>query len=133
MIQIHDDLNDAMAVPANSDWLQKRKPLPILFALTVEHPEQVRFMELYQNVSVEHSLQEAQEILIHCGAVSYCVDQLLRRHRAVQTIFNTTPLANKKEIETLIEGVIAPVWHLFAPLGISPGIVTPAAEPMNLE
>ena len=29
MIQIYDDLNDTMAVPANPDWLQGRKPLPI--------------------------------------------------------------------------------------------------------
>lgn len=35
---IHDNLNDTMVVPANPDWLQGRKPLPILFAQTVEHP-----------------------------------------------------------------------------------------------
>ncbi|MCI0554890.1 MAG: polyprenyl synthetase family protein, partial [Anaerolineae bacterium] len=119
MIQIHDDLNDTMAVPANPDWLQGRKPLPILFAQTVGHPDRERFMELYQKVSAEDALREAQEILIRCGAVSYCVDQLLRRHRAAQNILDKTPLPNKGAGDSVIEAVIAPVHRLFDTLGIS--------------
>lgn len=120
MIQIHDDLNDTMAVPANPDWLQGRKPLPILFALTVEHTEQARFLHLYQNISRKNALQEAQEILIRCGAISYCVDQLLRRHQAIQDFLSRTSLPNKGIIDSLIEGVIAPVWKLFEALDIPP-------------
>jgi geranylgeranyl pyrophosphate synthase len=127
MIQIHDDLNDTMAVPANPDWLQKRKPLPILFALTVEHPDQARFRELYEDISLGTALQEAQEILIRCGAVSYCVDQLLRRHRIVQDLLNKTPLTDKGVVESLIEGMIAPVWKLFETLDISPRHLSMAA------
>jgi geranylgeranyl pyrophosphate synthase len=133
MIQIHDDLSDTMAVPANADWLQKRKPLPILFALTVEHPERDHFIEFYQNVSAEHALQEAQEILIRCGAVSYCVDQLRRRHQAARNIFNTIQLTDKREMETLIEGLIAPVWHLFASLGMPPPRIATVEEPTDRE
>lgn len=128
MIQIHDDLNDTMAVPPNPDWLQRRKPLPILFAQTVDHPERPRFMELYQNISAGNALQEAQEILIRCGAVSYCVDQLLRRHQAAQELLNTMPLANKGTVAPLMEAVIAPVWKLFTTLGISPGVLPTAVS-----
>ncbi len=131
MIQIHDDLNDTMAVPANPDWLQKRKPLPILFALTVEHPDRARFLDLYQNMSNENALQEAQDILIRCGAVSYCVDQLVRRYQAAQDILSQTPLPNKEVVEVLIEGVIAPVRKLFETLGVSPGVLSTAAELSN--
>lgn len=131
MIQIHDDLNDTMAEPANPDWLQKRKPLPILFALAVEHPERKRFRELYEDILTQNALQEAQEILVHCGAVSYCVDQLLRRHQAAQEILNKTPLVNKGAINSLIEGVIAPVWKLFETLDISPNILPTVAEPSD--
>ena len=127
MIQIHDDLNDTMAVPANPDWLQKRKPLPTLFALTVQHPDQARFIELYEDISIGNVLQEAQEILIRCGAVSYCVDQLIRRHQMVQEIFNKTPLVNKEIVASLIEGVIAPVWKLFETLGISTDVLPTTA------
>ena len=119
MIQIHDDLNDTMAVPANPDWVQGRKPLPILFAESVDHPDRARFMELYQNISAKNALQEAQDILIRCGAVSYCVDQLLRRHQAAQEILNKLPLPNKGSVDSLMEAVIAPVWKLFETLGIS--------------
>ena len=119
MIQIHDDLNDTMAVPANPDWLQGRKPLPILFAQTVEHPDQDRFLELYQDISAQGALQEAQEILIRCGAVSYCVDGLLRRHHAAQAILDKAPLPNKGIVDSVIKDVIAPVHRLFDTLGIS--------------
>ena len=131
MIQIHDDLNDTMAIPANVDWLQQRKPLPILFALTVEHPDRPRFMNLYENISMGSNLQEAQEILIRCGAVSYCVDQLLRRRQAAQAILDQIPLANKEPVDSLIESVIAPVWKLFETLGISPNILPTFAEPSD--
>jgi len=127
MIQIHDDLNDTMAVPANPDWLQKRRPLPILFALSVEHPDRKRFVDLYEDISMGNALQEAQEILIRCGAVSYCVDQLIRRHQAAQDILNKTPLANKEAVDSLIEDVIAPVWKLFQTLGLSPNVLATTA------
>ena len=133
MIQLHDDLNDTMAVPATPDWLQKRKPLPILFALTVEHPDRARFIELYENVSAGNALQEAQEILIRCGAVSYSVDQLIRRYQTAQEILNKTPLANKESVNSLIEGVIAPVWNLFDSLGLSPNVLPTATSAPNRE
>jgi geranylgeranyl pyrophosphate synthase len=131
MIQIHDDLNDTMAVPANSDWLQGRKPLPVLFALTVGHPDRAQFMELYQNISLK--CQKAQEILIKCGAVSYCVDQLLRRYQTVQALLSKSSFANKGTVDSLIEGIIAPVWKLFGTLGISSNLVPTILEPSSQE
>src|SRR5687767_4073055 len=133
MIQIHDDLNDTMAVPANSDWLQGRKPLPILYAQSVQHPQRARFMELYQNISAENALQEAQEILIRCGAVSYCVDQLLRRHQATRAILDETPLRNKAIVDSVIATIIAPVERLFNMLGVSPQAITALTAEANLE
>ena len=122
MIQIHDDLNDTMATPANSDWIQKRKPLPILFAQIVEHPERERFMALCRNISSDGALQEAQDILIHCGAVSYCVDQLLRRHQNAQTLLDGITLPSKGTVDALIHELVAPVYRLFETLGIQPAI-----------
>lgn len=133
MIQIYDDLNDTLAVPAKPDWLQQRKPLPILFALSVNHPDRARFLELYQNISIGNSLQEAQEILIRCGAVSYCVDQLLRRHQTAQAILNKIPLPHKGAVDSLITEVIAPVWKLFETMGISPEVPSRIALPSNQE
>ena len=117
MIQIHDDLNDTMATPANPDWVQGRSPLPILFAKMVDHPERARFLELCRDTSTPEALSEAQDILIHCGAVSYCVDQLLRRHQAVQETLNTIPLVRREPLNTLLDEVIAPVYRLFQETG----------------
>ena len=133
MIQIHDDLNDTMAVPANPDWLQKRNPLPILFALTVDHPDQARFKELYEDLSIGNSLEEAQEILIRCGAVSYCVDQLLHRYQTAQGILGESSLPNKEAAATLVEEVIEPVYRLFETLGISSEVLIKGERGSNRE
>ena len=70
MIQIHDDIHDSMETSANPDWIQGRFSLPILFASLVNHPEQARFLELSQHITESGALQEAQGILIRCGAIS---------------------------------------------------------------
>lgn len=125
MIQIHDDLTDVMAVPANSDWIQGRSPLPILFAKLVDHPERARFLELCQEITQPQALAEAQDILLRCGAISYCVDQLLRRHQTVQDVLNTIPLARREFLDALIKDVVAPVYRLFEETGSQPAMAIP--------
>ncbi|CAG0980244.1 Octaprenyl diphosphate synthase [Anaerolineae bacterium] len=120
MIQIHDDLNDAMAVPANADWLQGRSSLPILFAQQVTHPDQARFLELCQSISKPAALAEAQAILIRSGAISYCVDQLLGRYQLAKALFQRATLARGGALEGLLETQIQPVRELFKATGISP-------------
>ncbi len=120
MIQIHDDLNDTMAVPANPDWTLGRSPLPILFARSVDHPERQKFLDLRQNISNPHVLREAQNILIHCGAVSYCVDQLLRRQRAAQEVLAGTPRIRRDVIEPVLDELVSPVYRLFEAMGNPP-------------
>jgi len=112
MIQIHDDLNDAMAVPASVDWLQGRFPLPILFAEVVPHPDQARFRHLRRQVEQADALVEAQDILIRCGAVSYAIDQLLQRHRQATALRPQLHLAQPRVIDQVLEGVIEPVQKL---------------------
>ncbi len=120
MIQIHDDLNDSLAVPANPDWIQGRSPLPILFAKVVDHPERSRFLELCQEIDTPGALEEAQEILIRNGAVSYCVDQLLRRDQSVRAKLDAILLVRRETLDALFDGVIAPVWKLFEAIGEKP-------------
>ena len=112
MIQIHDDMHDSMETPANPDWIQGRSPLPVLFASVVQHPEQKRFLELKKRVSSPEALQEAQEILIHCGAISYCADQLIWRYEMGKKILRSIPLVNKTPLASLLDDVIVPVQKL---------------------
>lgn len=118
MIQIHDDLNDTLTMPANPDWLQGRNPLPILFAQTVDHAERENFMALRQTIASDGTLEEAQGILIRCGAVSYCVDQLLQRHQAAQNLLDELALPAQGLVNALIHDLIAPVQRLFETLSL---------------
>ena len=114
MIQIHDDLGDTMALPASPDWQQDRMSLPILFAQSVDHPERSLFLELRQKAMIdEGALCEAQEILIRCGAVSYCVDRLLQKYQVAKEILQTADLARPELIDNLLEEIIAPAKKLF--------------------
>ena len=112
MIQIQDDMHDSMETPANPDWIQDRSPLPILFASIVRHPEQKRFLDLKEQVSGPDALQEAQDILIRCGAISYCADQLLRKYETGKEILRSIPLSDEKPIASLLDEIIAPVQKL---------------------
>lgn len=118
MVQIHDDLNDSLSTPANVDWIEQRFPLPILFARLVEHPARERFITLSCHADDESALAEAQEILIACGAVSYCVEHLLRRHEAMQNLLGAIRLREPDGIHALAKAVIAPVWKLFDELDV---------------
>ncbi len=118
MIQIHDDLNDSMETPANPDWTQGRAPLPILFAQVVDHPDRERFLQLRRDIADPDALTEAQTILIRCGAVSYCIDQLLRRVQAAREILDKLSLVHPEKLEGLIADVVDPVTNLFAEIGV---------------
>jgi geranylgeranyl pyrophosphate synthase len=117
MIQIHDDLNDALAVPANPDWTLGRAPLPILFAQTVDHPEKARFLELRRAIADPAALNEAQAILVRSGAVGYAVHHLHLRYRAAKDFMAGMQLAKYEGFEGLFETVMKPVRALYAELG----------------
>jgi geranylgeranyl pyrophosphate synthase len=117
MIQIHDDLNDTMAVPANSDWTLGRSPLPILYAQTVEHTDRGRFLELCRVMPDPDALSEAQSILIRSGAVSYSVDLLIRKHQAARQILAIMALTHKAGLESILDDVINPVKELISTIG----------------
>jgi len=119
MIQIHDDLNDAMAVPANPDWTLGRTSLPILFAQNVEYPAREQFLELRRQLQSgpdSEVLTEAQTILLRCGAVSYSIEELFSRHRTAQEWINDLRVPQRAGLELLLEDLIEPVNKLFATL-----------------
>ena len=123
MIQIHDDLNDCLESPANPDWIQGRSPLPILFAKLVDHPDRARFLDLCRDIAtprMQGGVEEAQGILIRCGAVSYCVDQLLRRYVSARARLDANPPPNRQALDDLLEDVVTPVWKLFESIGETP-------------
>jgi hypothetical protein len=118
MIQIHDDLNDALAVPASPDWTLGRFSLLILFASTVDHPDKDEFLQLRKNISDQEALVQAQEILIRCGAISYCIHVLLERYKTAGQLLESAPVPNKEGLHSLLKSAVQPVLDLYASLGL---------------
>lgn len=127
IVQIGDDLEDTMQSPAGPDWINGRNTLPILFASIVEHPERQRFLDLRAEVEDVAKLEAAQDILIRCGAVSYCLDQLLWRHEQAKQLLSELELPNPGPIEAIFVGAVQPVWSLLRELGeVEPEALRPA-------
>lgn len=117
MIQIHDDLNDTMAIPAGPDWLQNRSPLPILFAQTVPHPERDTFVQLRQQATDPEALRAAQEILLRCGAVSYAVDQIWRRYQQAHRLVGVLEVPGAGKLEEMLLRLMEPIQKLLQTAG----------------
>ena len=114
LIQIQDDLHDAFETPANADWIQGRTSLPILFAECVDHPDRSEFLKLRQTFADGGSIEEAQQILIRCGALSYCVFQFQNRFQEVHNILDTLNLPDPQPFKTLFEQISAPIQEMIA-------------------
>jgi geranylgeranyl pyrophosphate synthase len=118
-IQIYDDLEDAFQAPANSDWAQGRNNLVLLYGLTAEYPEKEHFQTLRRLVSDPASLDEAQAILIRSGALSYCVYQLIQRHKRIRALLSAAGIPQPDAIHGLLSSQLRPVLLLLESLHVS--------------
>jgi len=112
MVQIHDDLNDSLSISLGSDWIQQKNALPILFARVVDHPEHQKFLTLSENISSLDQVRDAQEILLRCGAVSYCIDEIVQRHKTGKLFIADLNLPNSQPLDQVFDEIIEPVWKL---------------------
>ena len=81
VIQVQDDLADALAQPRQQDWVRPTRNLPILYAMTADHADRERFVELLGTTGQPSDLAEAQRILSRSGAVAYCIYHVVHRFR----------------------------------------------------
>jgi geranylgeranyl pyrophosphate synthase len=116
LIQIHDDLRDAFAVPANPDWLNGRFTLPILFAHLVEHPDRARFDQIRGQVSDPAMLEEAQEILIKSGALSYGFYKIEEYNQRAMDLLGQLSTVDKAGLVKLFNELVEPVEQLVSTL-----------------
>ena len=117
VIQIHDDLNDALHSPASPDWIQNRSNLAILFALTADHPGQRHFEALLPEISYPAVLEEAQQVLIDCGAVSYCAYHVVKRYQYARQVLDSMRLADPIPLQNLLQWWIQPFITLLSKHG----------------
>lgn len=116
IIQIHDDLGDALDTPANPDWLLGRASLPILFAESVHHPQQARFIDLRRAIPLAETLAEAQSILLQCGAISYGIQQILQRYQDASDLLATMTLPSANVLQSLLDDLVRPIEVMFEQL-----------------
>lgn len=72
-----------------------------------------RFEELRPHVCEQASaLEEAQKILIECGAVSFCVHELLERYDQAQGLMSALKIERRHVLEKVFEDVSRPALRL---------------------
>lgn len=111
IIQLEDDLTDAFETPSNADWREGRNNLLILYASTAQHPQQERFLQLLPQTDNLAALQEAQQILITSGAVSYCMYHLISNYQAARQLLDTLNLANPQIILSMLDSYANSLIH----------------------
>lgn len=117
-MQISDDMRDVMTVPATDDWAGGRHPLPILYTEQVDHPKRERFLELRDQVQDDEKLKEAQQIMIECGAFSYCLDQFFKRVGKGRKILKDMNLRNDTEFYALESHILKAPRKILEELGV---------------
>jgi geranylgeranyl pyrophosphate synthase len=116
-IQIYDDLLDALQSPASPDWKQGWSNLAILYALTANHPERAQLEALRTKVDDPEALGTAQQILIRCGAISYCVYHIVKRHQAAKQLLDGISLTDPAPLRKLITDQTEPLIMLLESVG----------------
>lgn len=120
IIQVSDDLKDAMTTPAGADWRSRGNNLPILYALTADYPQRARFEELLEHVDEPEALEEAQDLLVRCGAFGFCAYKMLESHRQAHALLREVSLVNPQEIRDLLDRHSGKIRDLFQSVDIEP-------------
>jgi geranylgeranyl pyrophosphate synthase len=118
LVQVSDDLTDAVQVPAGADWQRRSNNLTILFAMTAEHPDRDAFLELSRRVHDPEALAAAQKILIASGAVSFCAFKMFEFSKEANDLLAELPLPRPEPIARLLQLHLAPLHRLLASVGV---------------
>lgn len=129
VIQVGDDMTDALAMPAKPDWRSRWNNLVILFAQTAQHGERQRFLELQKHIDQEDALVEAQRILVSSGAISFACYHVIEGYREACSMLRDMAVAEPAPLGELLESLIRPSRELFASQGIAPPEGLLASEP----
>jgi geranylgeranyl pyrophosphate synthase len=118
VIQIHDDVKDALEKPANPDWTQMRNNLLFLYAQTADHPDRDRFTALRPKAEDPQALHDAQQILVSSGAVSYAMYHLCQRYQISRKLLAETDLKDPQALREVIDKYVRPLAEMLTGLGV---------------
>ena len=110
LIQVSDDLADVYSTPACPDWQRGGGNLAILYGRLADHPAQARLETLLSQINEPAALEEAQQILLHCGAASYCVYHMMQIAQEARAVLDSCQLAQPALLQQFLAERVA---HLF--------------------
>jgi geranylgeranyl pyrophosphate synthase len=114
--QLRDDLMDAMSDEAGSDWITGNNIL-LVYGRVAEYPEREKFLYLADEAYVmEDARQEAQEILIECGAVDYAVHLIGEYGQKMYELLDEMTVADRRPLAEVIERITFVPPELVAPI-----------------
>jgi geranylgeranyl diphosphate synthase type I len=118
LVQVSDDLSDALETPARADWSRRSNNLPILYAMTADHPLRERFLDLSMRPEDPEALAEAQRILIRSGAVSYCTFKMIELSQEAREALERVPLRDSDPVERILAAHLRPLHKLLESVGV---------------
>jgi len=103
IVQIRDDIFDAMESPASPDWQRPSGNLLLLYGLLTEDAE---FARLLGQVQAEEedttTLDAAQICLINLGAVAYAIEAAAERQATALALLDTVKLPDSSPLLRLV-------------------------------
>ena len=117
-VQVSDDLSDALETPAKADWGRRPNNLPILYAMTADHPARERFLELSVRSEDPEALAEAQQILLRSGAVSYCVFKMVEIADEARKVLAGIALRDAAPVERIFAAHLQPLHQMLESVGL---------------
>lgn len=118
IVQLHDDLFDALDPTVKPDWSPDTSNLLILYSLTVDHEDRHEFSSSLRTAAQPEVLKRLQSILVSSGAVSYCLYQLTIRHKKCRELASLANLPNHSPLNDLLEYQIAPARSILEQVGM---------------
>ncbi|HEX5724558.1 MAG TPA: polyprenyl synthetase family protein [Longimicrobiaceae bacterium] len=127
LVQLGDDLGDVMAPELHPDWSRPGDNIVLRFAAEADHPERERFRALVERITEEGAHDEAADILVRCGAMSFCVHHMLAAAAHARELVLGAGLADPAPVLELLDRLAAPATETLAELGADACTLLPEA------
>ncbi|MGH1388039.1 polyprenyl synthetase family protein [Kordia sp.] len=119
LIQLNDDLADIFKDVNTTDWEQPEKNIVLIYCLNAAYEKKERFLKLLANLDTQNNITELQGIALECGAVSFCLYNIIETYKEALKIINQFPTQYQKPSKVLFEYHIQKIVSLLNKLGLN--------------
>ena len=108
LLQINDDLTDAIKTPEEPDWSGRSLNLAILYARTMPHAGRDEFNARMEEGSALQVSDRMIEMLFSSGAISFCTACFLAEYRVALDRLRGAGLPDPGPFESTFQGLLSP-------------------------